>query len=183
MEKYGVSAPRTIRVDNLTPDDVASAFGKLDSKKIVVKPLIGASGISTYLITEDEVAKTENLNGTSVLIQSFVPSIVSDGEYSFLCFNGKFSHCVLKTAADGEFRIQSRYGGGVGTYDPTPKEIEFAESILKKLPYETAYARVDVARDGENFLLMELELIEPELFFRTVGGAEKKFVQAVLSRI
>jgi len=47
------------------------------------------------------------------------------------------------------------------------EEILFAENCLAASPYQPMYARVDVVYDNNNMLsLCELELIEPELWFR-----------------
>ena len=52
-------------------------------------------------------------------------------------------------------------------YSPTKEEITFAENCLKASPFTPIYARVDIVYDNNNKpSLSELELIEPELWFR-----------------
>jgi hypothetical protein len=80
---------------------------------------------------------------------------------------GKFSHAVLKMAKPGDFRVQDDFGGSLHDYEPAPEEISLAEYVLALCPEIPVYARVDLIRaeDGRP-LLTELELIEPELWFR-----------------
>ena len=80
---------------------------------------------------------------------------------------GKYTHAVKKTAKKGDFRVQDDHGGTIEKYQPTKDEILFAENCLKASPFNPVYARVDLVYDNNNILsLSELELIEPELWFR-----------------
>ena len=84
-----------------------------------------------------------------------------------MIINGKYSHSVLKHAKDGDFRVQDDFGGTVSVYSPNNREIEFANSVIKALPFHTIYARVDIILDNMGWsALSELELIEPEMWFR-----------------
>ncbi|MGB6231209.1 MAG: hypothetical protein WBF53_13900, partial [Litorimonas sp.] len=99
------------------------------------------------------------------LIQPFLPSVVEEGEYSFLYFGGRFSHAVLKTAKPGDYRIQSLYGGAETTYRPRADEIKAADAVLATLDETPLYARVDLLRGSNGKLaLIELEMIEPYLY-------------------
>jgi hypothetical protein len=63
--------------------------------------------------------------------------------------------------------VQDDHGGKVEKYQPTEDEIIFAENCIKLSPFNPIYARVDIVYDNNNMLsLSELELIEPELWFR-----------------
>src|SRR5262249_58479067 len=87
------------------------------------------------------------------------------GEHSLLYFGGEFSHAVLKTPAAGDFRVQAQHGGTHRALEPSAEMRRAAEAILRALPTETLYARIDgVEREGR-FELMEVEVIEPYLFF------------------
>ena len=80
---------------------------------------------------------------------------------------GKYTHAVKKTAKKGDFRVQDDHGGTVEKYQPTNAEILFAENCLKESPFNPVYSRVDLVYDNNNTIcLSELELIEPELWFR-----------------
>lgn len=102
-----------------------------------------------------------------MMLQEFQKNIVSEGEISMMVFNGAFTHAVLKTAKPGDFRVQDDFGGTVQKYTPNQEQIVFARSVVKAAPELPVYARVDIFRDNEgNWALAELEIFEPELWFR-----------------
>jgi hypothetical protein len=73
----------------------------------------------------------------------------------------------LKRAKEGDFRVQDDFGGTVHKYQPSESEIEFARNALFACPELPAYARVDIVLDNDGYLAVaELELVEPELWFR-----------------
>ena len=89
---------------------------------------------------------------------------------------------VLKRAKHGDFRVQDDFGGSVEPYVPTKDQIVFAENILQKIPFNCLYARVDVVLDNNNQLaLSELELIEPEMWFRYNREAAVKLAEGIKS--
>jgi hypothetical protein len=178
----------TIHYPEFNENNFKQSFQELNSEKVVFKPKVGASGVDTFCVSKDEWKKVTNLLNREVMAQPFIESIVSKGEYSLICFDHKFSHSVLKSATkSGEFRIQDQYGGIVKPYLPTETEIQAAQSFLNELEAELGwhfpYARVDIAIESSGMYLMELEVIEPELFFRHSQGGEDKFVSAILKHI
>jgi glutathione synthase/RimK-type ligase-like ATP-grasp enzyme len=68
------------------------------------------------LVLEEKEQLITTFNERDVLIQPFIKSVVSEGEYSFMFFNRKYSHAVRKIAKTGEFRIQEEHGGRVEPY-------------------------------------------------------------------
>ena len=101
------------------------------------------------------------------MFQEFIKNIISKGELSLIVIGGKYTHAVKKTAKKGDFRVQDDHGGKVEVYHARDKEIEFAEQCINLCLEMPLYARVDIAYDNNNELsLVELELIEPELWFR-----------------
>ncbi len=66
-------------------------------------------------------------------------------------------------------------------YEPTREEIAFAESVVEQCGYDPVYARVDAIWDNTNQMaLSELELIEPELWFRFYSGAADHLAEAIV---
>jgi hypothetical protein len=134
----------------------------------VVKPAISATAYQTMLLDYD------------ILIQPFVPEVLSDGELSFVFLGRSFSHAVRKRPRAGDFRVQSDFGGTAERIDAAPDLIAQAERIAATLGEEWLYARVDcVVRDGR-LLLMELEATEPSLFLDEVSA--ERFADAITSR-
>ena len=84
-----------------------------------------------------------------------------------MVFGGKYTHAVLKQAKKGDFRVQDDFGGSIAIYNPDKEMIELAEKSVKTMSPIPAYARVDVIWNNKSELVVsELELIEPELWFR-----------------
>ena len=84
-----------------------------------------------------------------------------------MIFGGEFTHSVLKKAKPGDFRVQDDFGGSVEKYQPTKEIIALAKKTVQILNPVPAYARVDIIWDNDmQPVVSELELIEPELWFR-----------------
>jgi glutathione synthase/RimK-type ligase-like ATP-grasp enzyme len=150
--------------------------------KWVLKPTLSASGRDTYLLSAEELSSFQwqlcHFEKCPFLLQRFIPEIQTEGEISLLFFKNslgiRFSHALRKCAGRNDFRIQAQYGGSVLSLpDVSPKLVEWAAERLEEIPYPWFYARVDLVESQENPhsekkpLLMECEMIEPELFLRT----------------
>lgn len=155
-------------------------------EKVVIKPTVSASGYKTWTCGLSE-AKNQQLrfvtssNERELIVQQFAPEVVEDGEWSLVFFNKKYSHAVLKNVKKGDFRVQSDYGGTTTVLEPPKMAQEMAQKILNDLPDKICYARVDGIIRGDKFYLMELELVEPELFISEIPGSEKRFGAAILN--
>ena len=150
----------------------------------VVKPTVSASASGTWSTTLTGAASNqpkldEMLRSGDVLVQPLVPEVRDPGEWSLVFFQGRFSHAVLKRPAAGDYRVQWEFGGSADTRKPSRKLIVDAERVLAAVPGDPLYARVDgVARDGK-LVLMELELIEPHLFFAWDARAATRLAKAI----
>ncbi len=138
----------------------------------VIKPTVGGAGRHTYRIQPESIDTIsqklkEVMQEEDFMLQPFQKSVVTSGEWSFIFFGETFSHAVLKRAKPGDFRVQDDFGGTVHAYTPRQNEIEFARKALHACPELPAYARVDLVLNNSGVLAVsELELIEPELWFR-----------------
>ena len=96
-------------------------------------------------------------------------------------FNGILSHTVLKTAAKDDFRIQEEHGGAVKQVpSPESEMIDSANKVMNSLNETPLYARVDLVRTAQNtFALMELELIEPSLYFKYHSESAEAFANYI----
>jgi glutathione synthase/RimK-type ligase-like ATP-grasp enzyme len=138
----------------------------------VLKPAVSGAGRHTYRLNADNLAAHEPifqqlLAAEAMLLQPFQKSIVEVGEKTLMLMDGQFTHAVLKKAKAGEFRVQDDFGGTVESYAPTRAEIEFAEAVFAVCDPAPLYGRVDLVADNHGKpAVVELELIEPELWFR-----------------
>ena len=172
LEKRGAPVITAMTVNKVTPDITAQAFKTFGCDTIVIKPQVGAGAWRQALLSKgDSYPAAEDLPPARAIIQPFLPSVLTEGEYSFLYFDGEFSHAVNKRPKDGDYRIQSSYGGRELAYDPAQSELAVAQTVLSYLPQTPLYARVDLLRglDGE-LKLIELEMIEPYLYLGFAAG-------------
>ncbi|WP_162926221.1 ATP-grasp domain-containing protein [Chryseobacterium aurantiacum] len=162
-------------------------FDLFNTDKLVVKPCISAGAQNTVTVSKsnfDERSSEINqlLKEQDYMVQPFVEEIKT-GEWSFLFFNGKYSHCSLKTPKQGDFRVQHYHGGSISYPTPEPLHIEQAGAYLKSLSQSTLYARVDGVLINNSFYLMELELIEPYLFLNGDHHLLENYYEALMELV
>ena len=157
-----------------------------DATEVVVKPAVSASAYGTARGHATDPALADHLRGlvatADALVQPLVPSVLTDGEVSLIYLGGELSHAVRKVARPGDYRVQHEHGGTVQPHTPTAAEITVAEATLAAVPAPCAYARVDVVAGTDGPMLMELELIEPQLFLDQAPGSAQRFA-AVLAAL
>lgn len=126
-----------------------------------------------------DLLKTEPM-----LLQEFQSSVIENGEVSLIMLGGEFSHAVRKKAKPGDFRVQDDFGGTLHPYTPEESEIRLAERALARCPEQPLYARVDLIFNQRlQPMLTELELIEPELWFRREPEAAGRMADLVLKSL
>ncbi|WP_299762253.1 hypothetical protein [uncultured Pontibacter sp.] len=188
LQEQGENVVPSVWLEQGTKLQTAEVFAQLQSDKIIVKPAVSGGAKNTFALTQEEAeAKTETINELlqqeSFLAQPFVPEIQTKGEWSFLFFNGAYSHTVLKAAKAGDFRVQHFFGGTVHTPEPPAQLLEAAHNLVDKYAQGCLYARVDGVELNGELVLMELELIEPFLFMATSEGAIERYYQALLEQL
>jgi len=159
--------------------------------ELVVKPTVSGGAHRTWRSAADAEAMdderlAESLGGGEVMVQPLVREIEREGEWSLLFFGGAYSHAVLKRPGNGDFRVQREHGGTLNPAEPAASVIAAAERALAAIPFRVdapLYARVDgCIVDGE-LRLMELEVLEPELFLRCAPEAAGRLADVLLARM
>ena len=151
----------------------------------VIKPCISGAARHTYRFDQDNAAEVEStirplLASESFLVQPFLQDVVETGEDTLMVFDGTFTHAVRKVAQEGDFRVQDDHGGTVHTYQPTDAQVELAERAMQACTPDPAYGRVDMVRDSDGrWVVMEVEVIEPELWLRHHPPAAQHFARAI----
>ena len=189
LAAMGIEIAPTVFVNGSGPI-TRSAWQEIRSwKKCVVKPAVSASAHKTWLFDSaavpDEDELKSKMEGEAFLVQQFIPEIETQGEISFIYIDGGYSHAVLKRPASGDFRVQKEHGGSAELLHPDSDLVDQANEIAVTVPQvrDSLYCRIDaVARSGK-LVLMELELIEPELFLGLVEGAAERFAKAIVKRM
>jgi glutathione synthase/RimK-type ligase-like ATP-grasp enzyme len=189
VEALGVEIAPTIFVND-TGRIASSEWHQIRSwNKSVVKPAVSASAHKTWLFESgavpDEAELKSKMEGEPFLIQQYIPEIQTEGEISFVYIDGVFSHAVLKRVAAGDFRVQKEHGGSTELFHPDSTLLAQANQIAATVPQvrDSLYCRIDAIARGGKLVLMELELIEPELFSGLAEGAAEKFANAIARRV
>jgi glutathione synthase/RimK-type ligase-like ATP-grasp enzyme len=189
LANKGVRIPPTLFIEKGEMRSLSEIISTLPWSNFILKPAVSGAARHTYKFNNTSVAECQEffadlIAEESMLVQEFQHNILSKGEIALIVIGGTVSHAVLKRARPGDFRVQDDFGGTVHPHKPTEEEIEFAEMVVKQVSPLPAYARVDLMWDNSNALVIsELELIEPELWFRKNPAAAEMLAEAVMMRI
>ncbi len=160
--------------------DLDKAMGRQGWGDVVLKPAVSAGGRRTYRIrTGEPMPALPAVAAEDLLLQPFIPEMVERGEVSLVFFAGTFSHAVRKRPAPGDFRVQPQHGGTAVPWAPAPEDLPAASRILQAAPAGWLYARVDLVETRSGPLLMELEMLEPNLFLPQGPGAAEHFAKVI----
>lgn len=184
----GIKIPPTHFIqkgDKRTLNEIVKSSGWTNS---ILKPAISGGGRHTYKLTAEKITEVSEtfsdlIQNESMLLQEFQHNVVEKGELTLMVFGGKYSHAVLKKAKPGDFRVQDDFGGTVHAYEPSDEEIAFAERVVSVCDTIPLQARVDFIWDNEGELCVsELELIEPELWFRNREGSAELLANVTIEK-
>jgi glutathione synthase/RimK-type ligase-like ATP-grasp enzyme len=177
-----------------SPGSLARLLEDSGLTEAVIKPTISANAYETFRVNPQNAAAHEEsfwalATRKPLLVQAFVSEVASLGESSLIYFSPRrpepdfdgFSHAVQKRPAPGDFRVQETHGGTLAALTPSAALREAAQKTLAAVEGPWLYARVDLVESAEGPLLMELEVIEPELFFPYGEDAPRRFAAALLS--
>lgn len=158
---------------------------ELGWERTVLKPSVSAAAKDTYKLSLDNLSEHEGIykkliKNESMMLQPFQNSVVERGEISLMVMGATYTHAVLKVAKKGDFRVQDDFGGSVHDYQPTQEEIDLAIASVKACDPKPLYSRVDIINDNDGKpAISELELVEPELWFRNETKAAELLAREV----
>jgi hypothetical protein len=183
LEKAGILIPQTIWEKNFDAKVANKYFELLNTDEIIIKPNISGNADDTFRIMRDNINNhiphlERIFQNREFMVQPFKENILDEGEYSLFYFGGEFSHAILKKPKEKDFRVQEEHGGILKSISPSVHQLETAKNILNKIEPLPLYARIDLIRTTDNeFELMELELIEPSLYFNMDSESPMRFAQ------
>lgn len=168
--------------------DIDYFFNQFNTDTIIFKPCVSGGAKNTFKITKAEAINylpklNLLLKQEAFIAQPFLKSIEQHGEWSFIFFNGKYSHALIKKAKHGDFRVQQIFGGSIETQQPNDATLAQAEKYVTQFAKDCLYARVDGVMVNGDFTLMELELIEPFLFLNAAKGAYQNYYEGLKALI
>lgn len=181
MKSKGIQIVPTLWLDAPDVAAVERAFDALGGEDLIFKRQVGANAEGQYRLHRGDAIPA--MPGP-MMAQPFLPSIQSEGEMSLIFVGGTFSHALIKSAAAGDYRIQSSYGGTERAHKPGCDDRETAGAIIRSLDDTPLYARVDMVRgNAGQLLLIELELIEPFLYPLQADDLGERLYSAIESRL
>ena len=189
LQLKGINIPPTVFVEKGEKTNLADLHQQMQWKETILKPTVSGAARHTYKLNLENLEKHEDIfqqlvKHEAMMLQPFQYNIVDKGEISLMVMGGKYTHAVLKVAKPGDFRVQDDYGGSVHNYNPTQEEINFAERAIVACPSMPYYARVDIFTDNDDAIALgELELIEPELWFRESNPAAEVLADALIENL
>ncbi|MEM1041326.1 MAG: hypothetical protein AAGI91_01740 [Bacteroidota bacterium] len=190
LEARGFPIVPTRWLGRLNAADLPVLYDAFGTDELVVKPVVGANADDTFRLPRGAPSgKALSLFADrACLVQPFVPAVVREGEFSLFYFGDAYSHAILKTPASGDFRVQEEHGSTLRAATPEPALRAVSDAIFASLTPRPLYARTDfvrldrVSRDG-GFALMEVELIEPSLYFPYDAASPERFADAFAERM
>jgi glutathione synthase/RimK-type ligase-like ATP-grasp enzyme len=189
LKDRGVHIVPTMWEKEFIVEKLISYFSLLGTEDIIIKPNISANADNTLLLNRNNINKyiseiSDVFKDRNFMVQPFLKNIILEGEYSLFYFNGMYSHTILKVPEQNDFRVQEEHGGKIKLVQSDSQKQNICENIIKKLSVVPLYARIDLVRTNKNeFVLMELELIEPSLYFHMDKDSPKKFAKAFDTRM
>jgi hypothetical protein len=183
----GVPVVPTVIVEPGCSADLAVIAAQLGTQRLVIKPEVGAGSLGTRAFTipgppTDPMPHAHLAALTArgaALVQPYVRSVEGYGERSLVWIDGELSHEIRKSPrfADDTERID-------GPFPIADDERAVAEAALAPVADRILYGRVDLARDDAGQpMVMELELVEPSLFFGRKPGAVERFVAGLRRKL
>ena len=173
------------------------AVAEIGSPRAFLKPIVGASAVGAmrFDATAAGVAGAADHaqafgRSRGWILQPYLQTVERSGEVSAVFLDGAYSHAVRKVPPPGDFRVQDDYGAKDYRAELSRHDIALAGQALAVAGACTRqvepplYARADFLRDAdERLLLVELELVEPSLFFRHAPAAAERLADALLERL
>ena len=187
LEEKGVTIVPTLWFEQFDLARIKEAYAQFSSDILIIKPTISANADDTFKLTLEELVSQQNklanlFSDRHFMVQPFIAEIVDEGEYSLFYFNGHYSHTILKVPKKDDFRVQEEHGGKLFTIEPDQALKDKALVALKALPELPLYARLDFVRTAKGFAVMEIELIEPSLYFNMDPHSPRRFAEALTER-
>ncbi len=189
LEAAGLPIVPTVFVERGEGRSLEDAARALGTEALVFKPTVSGAAFETYRVRPGTVGEyTARFSALTaeraMMVQPFMASVLERGEVTVVAMQGQPTHGLVKRAKAGDFRVQDDHGGTLHDHVATAEELAVARQAIAAAPHAPLYGRVDLVRDDSGQpTVMELELIEPELWFRRHPPAAAKLARALAARL
>lgn len=181
---HGIEIVPTFWRDRLHAGELLPLFNELRSEEGVIKPVMSSNAEGVWRVKRSNVDALATeieayFASRPLMLQAFERGITEEGEYSMIYLNGTHSHSILKKPKQGDFRVQEEHGSEIIPVVPEPALLAAGNAAIAAVGQRLLYARADLVRSDDVFRVMELELVEPALYFRTDPAAPDRFAEAL----
>lgn len=189
LEAAGLPIVPTTFVERGKGTSLADAMASLECDAAVYKPAVSGAARETYRVLPGSASEHAErfaalTQGRAMMVQPFMPSILEHGEVTVVAMQGRPTHGLVKKAKSGDFRVQDDHGGTLHAHTPAPDELELTRAAMSVRGPTPVYGRVDMVRDEAGVArIMELELIEPELWLRLHPPAAEAFAEGIAAAL
>ncbi len=183
VERWGVPTVPFELIPRANPRTLESVLRSRGWSDAVVKPAVGADAYRLRVVPPGEVPAGEEhlravLAAGDAIVQPFLERVRTVGERSLVFLDGALSHAVAHRFV---LDVGARWGRSCPAETGARDD---AVRLVAQIPGPPLYARVDfLPAPGDRWLVSELELIEPDLYFRTDPRAPVRFADSVLERL
>lgn len=179
----GVPVVPTTLVERGGTFSFGSGLLDVPSERVVIKPEIGAGSLDTKVFAagdRDALAHLATITARgAALVQPYVQSVEDYGERSLIWIDGELTHAIRKSP-----RFSGDNEQVDGPFPIAAEERAVAEAALAPYKDRILYGRCDVARSASGQpMVMELELVEPSLFFVKNPAALDRYVAGLRRRL
>ncbi len=169
LPSFDVPIIDTVFVDKSSDISLQSLITDKNWDKFIIKPAVSAGAYKTHLINNYSEDGSEGIFRALVLnydllIQKYIPEIKTDGEWSTIFFNRDYHYTVNKIPKHGDFRVQTLFDGTYTVCNPPDNVLDVSKRAAELFLDECLYVRVDGVRSNGQFLIMEIEMIEPDIY-------------------
>jgi hypothetical protein len=186
LEARGIPFTPTLWVPRGSTLALGTVMRERDWEAVVLKPVVSAEALKTYRFDRSRLEAAQACLETlaaedEVMVQPYLTAFETEGERSYIFFDGAFSHAVRRPPGlvDSPRAFQKAH-----VFEPIPAELRLAEDVLAAVGQPLLYARVDVATDNEGRTrLQELEATEPRLFLILDPDAPARLAQAIARKL
>jgi hypothetical protein len=186
LKRAGVPTVPTVFVEQRHADVADSFLNTLEWPRVVIKPCVGGSayGARPFILAEHFGDATKHLANLllagDAMVQPYVESVDTLAERALVFIEGHYSHAVRKRAFNPGVVGDSR---PLDPHAASDDEVAFGLDVLRRIG-PSDYARVDLvpSEDG-SLLLMELEMLEPSLYFAQAPASAETFAEHLVARL
>lgn len=186
LEQQGIPITPTLWVSAGSSVDLRHEVTRRSWTRFVIKPVVSAGATETHIFDlgamDTAQATLDRLVARlDLMIQPYLLAFETEGERSYVFFDGAFSHAVrrpptLESAPRGFDESQEM--------PPMETELQLSRQVLEKIGETPLYARVDLATNNDGVVrLQEVELVEPCLFTSLAPGAQQRYARAIARRL